>query len=128
MGPVGRAPSNFRQRADQVYGPLQILQLIVNFRWAILGAYSVSPKPPSWNKGEMTRGVGKGMVEIGGMQQCGYTGKERKRKGGMIYIHPANFSAVVAPMTWGINKEQLMLSIVPFPCSARRPGLNAVKM
>ena len=32
MGPVGRAPYNFRQRADQVYGPLQILQLIVNFR------------------------------------------------------------------------------------------------
>jgi len=30
----------------------------------------------------MTRGVGKGMVEIGGVQQCGYTGKERKRKGG----------------------------------------------
>ena len=53
-------------------------------------------------------------------------GTKEERRG--IYIHPANFSAVVAPMTWGINKQQLMLSIVPFPCSARRPGLNAVKM
>ena len=38
MGPVGRVPSNFGDRGDQVYnrvfGPLQILQLAVIFSLA----------------------------------------------------------------------------------------------
>jgi len=68
MGPVGRVPSNFGERGDQVY-LVVILRLVVIFAGQHGEPRALPTNLLAGIKGEMTRGVGEGMVEIGGVEQ-----------------------------------------------------------
>jgi len=70
MGHVERVSSNFGARGDQVYlDPVQLLRLVVIFAPQYGELRPFPQNLLAGIKGEITRGAGKRMVEIGGVEQ-----------------------------------------------------------